>query len=192
MPCCPASGRRRSECDLRPALHVPGSSVASLQDAAERQIDSELLNASSQRRQNFDYWYCGDPTLRPVLASDDGVQTRMRFARTRHAGDFRARRRRLGILAHYSMENGTSSFIGRASIHRPARESGGCVATRASAAAACGSIPEPSIRRRAPIAGQPAMSDADPGIAMCKASATGSRPASPAQSRVGNALAIGS
>lgn len=50
------------------------------QDAAAREIDSELANASNKRRQNFDYWYCGDSTLRPVLASDDGVQTRMRFA----------------------------------------------------------------------------------------------------------------
>jgi type IV secretion system protein VirB9 len=43
-------------------------------------IDAALANASSQRRQNFDYWYCGEPLLRPTLASDDGVQTRMRFA----------------------------------------------------------------------------------------------------------------
>jgi len=49
-------------------------------DATARQIDSELTNASSRRRQNFDYWYCGDRSLRPVLAADDGVQTRMRFA----------------------------------------------------------------------------------------------------------------
>lgn len=47
---------------------------------AERQIDSDLGLASAARRQNSDYWYCGDPTLRPVSASDDGVHTRLRFA----------------------------------------------------------------------------------------------------------------
>jgi type IV secretion system protein VirB9 len=29
---------------------------------------------------NFDYWYCGNPSLMPVAASDDGVHTRLRFA----------------------------------------------------------------------------------------------------------------
>jgi type IV secretion system protein VirB9 len=50
------------------------------QEEAARHIDAELGHASSQRRQNFDYWYCGGPTLRPVRASDDGVHTRLRFA----------------------------------------------------------------------------------------------------------------
>ena len=29
---------------------------------------------------NTDYWYCGGPTLQPVAASDDGVQTRLTFS----------------------------------------------------------------------------------------------------------------
>ena len=29
---------------------------------------------------NRDYWYCGGPTLQPVAASDDGVQTRLTFS----------------------------------------------------------------------------------------------------------------
>ena len=29
---------------------------------------------------NTDYWYCGSPALRPVAASDDGLQLRLRFA----------------------------------------------------------------------------------------------------------------
>ena len=28
---------------------------------------------------NFDYWYCGEPGLQPIAASDDGVHTRLRF-----------------------------------------------------------------------------------------------------------------
>ncbi|HEY3657497.1 MAG TPA: TrbG/VirB9 family P-type conjugative transfer protein [Steroidobacteraceae bacterium] len=50
------------------------------EEAAARHIDSDLKGASAQRRQNVDYWYCGTPALRPVLASDDGVHTRLRFA----------------------------------------------------------------------------------------------------------------
>jgi type IV secretion system protein VirB9 len=49
-------------------------------DATARHIDSELMDASTQRHQNSDYWYCGGPALRPVSASDDGVHTRLRFA----------------------------------------------------------------------------------------------------------------
>lgn len=29
---------------------------------------------------NTDYWYCGDPALRPSAADDDGIQVRLRFA----------------------------------------------------------------------------------------------------------------
>lgn len=52
----------------------------SAEEAAARHIDSALILASGRRHQNADYWYCGAPTLRPVAASDDGVQTRLRFA----------------------------------------------------------------------------------------------------------------
>lgn len=34
----------------------------------------------THRPRNFDYWYCGNPAIRPVAASDDGVHTRIRFA----------------------------------------------------------------------------------------------------------------
>ena len=29
---------------------------------------------------NWDYWYCGPPTLRPLAAYDDGFQTHLRFS----------------------------------------------------------------------------------------------------------------
>jgi type IV secretion system protein VirB9 len=32
------------------------------------------------RPRNFDYWYCGNPAIQPIAASDDGVHTRIRFA----------------------------------------------------------------------------------------------------------------
>lgn len=45
-----------------------------------RQIDAALKEASHQRRENRDYWYCGAPSLKPTAASDDGLETRLRFA----------------------------------------------------------------------------------------------------------------
>jgi type IV secretion system protein VirB9 len=49
-------------------------------DAAAKRVESQLDGASGLRPQNIDYWYCGQPTLRPVAAADDGVHTRLRFA----------------------------------------------------------------------------------------------------------------
>jgi type IV secretion system protein VirB9 len=34
----------------------------------------------THRPRNIDYWYCGDPSIMPVAASDDGVHTRLTFA----------------------------------------------------------------------------------------------------------------
>src|SRR6202789_1011113 len=49
-------------------------------EAAASRVDSQLENASSHRARNNDYWYCGEPELRPTAASDDGVHTRLTFA----------------------------------------------------------------------------------------------------------------
>jgi type IV secretion system protein VirB9 len=38
------------------------------------------LEQGTTRPRNFDYWYCGESTLQPAEASDDGVHTRLRFA----------------------------------------------------------------------------------------------------------------
>jgi type IV secretion system protein VirB9 len=57
--------------------------VAPSQSAAEvaaKRLDSQLDSALAKRPQNVDYWYCGEPALKPVGASDDGVHTRLRFA----------------------------------------------------------------------------------------------------------------
>jgi type IV secretion system protein VirB9 len=56
---------------------VPSQRAA---EEAARHIDSALDSASATRPQNFNYWYCGAPSLRPTAASDDGVHTRVRFA----------------------------------------------------------------------------------------------------------------
>ncbi len=63
-------------CDSRTRRHRHNRHAA----AAARRLDSQLESASTRRPRNIDYWYCGQPTLRPVAASDDGVHTRLRFA----------------------------------------------------------------------------------------------------------------
>jgi type IV secretion system protein VirB9 len=53
------------------------------ESAAKRtaeKIDADLAQAPSTRSHNLDYWYCGDPSLKPRAASDDGVHTRLTFA----------------------------------------------------------------------------------------------------------------
>jgi type IV secretion system protein VirB9 len=39
---------------------------------------AEALSVDHPR--NVDYWFCGDPSLQPIEASDDGLRTRLRFA----------------------------------------------------------------------------------------------------------------
>ncbi len=43
-------------------------------------ISGMLQQSAAGRVRNFDYRYCGSPAVKPVAASDDGVQTRLRFA----------------------------------------------------------------------------------------------------------------
>lgn len=43
-------------------------------------IDRMLQQSAAARTRNFDYGYCGSPSVKPVAAFDDGIQTRLRFA----------------------------------------------------------------------------------------------------------------
>jgi type IV secretion system protein VirB9 len=45
----------------------------------EERIEFELAKGRAGRPRNSDYWFCGDAAVRPVAASDDGVQTRLTF-----------------------------------------------------------------------------------------------------------------
>jgi type IV secretion system protein VirB9 len=49
--------------------------------AKEEGTGKGLLSEGSRSR-NIDYWFCGDPALKPVAASDDGVHARLTFAAT--------------------------------------------------------------------------------------------------------------
>lgn len=44
-----------------------------------RQVETDLVAAQSARPRNYDYWYCGDPSLKPAAAWDDGVRTTLVF-----------------------------------------------------------------------------------------------------------------
>lgn len=43
------------------------------------QVERDLVAARSSRARNYDYWYCGAPSLKPAAAWDDGVQTTLVF-----------------------------------------------------------------------------------------------------------------
>ena len=42
-------------------------------------VGTDLAAARAARPRNYDYWYCGDPSLKPLAAWDDGVQTTLVF-----------------------------------------------------------------------------------------------------------------
>ena len=77
-----ALAQRPNEDEVIYALRFtyPETPASLAAEAAAKQLDSQLDGASSQRPHNIDYWYCGEPALRPVKASDDGVHTRLSFA----------------------------------------------------------------------------------------------------------------
>jgi len=77
-----ASSQRPGEDELIYALrftYAPSTAKFAAEAAAKR-LDSQLESASNNRTRNIDYWYCGERTLRPAAASDDGVHTRLTFA----------------------------------------------------------------------------------------------------------------
>jgi type IV secretion system protein VirB9 len=57
------------------ALHFIYPALPSTAGAAAAE-----LAADPHRPRNFDYWFCGNPALKPLAASDDGVHTRLKFA----------------------------------------------------------------------------------------------------------------
>jgi type IV secretion system protein VirB9 len=45
-----------------------------------KEPDAKQALLATPRPRNVDYWFCGDPSLQPTSASDDGVHTRLSFA----------------------------------------------------------------------------------------------------------------
>ena len=46
---------------------------------AAQVVSSELERAEHAPPENVDYWYCGNPELKPIAASDNGFETRLTF-----------------------------------------------------------------------------------------------------------------
>ena len=59
--------------------YPPPPEVSKGPDAAAR-TESALAHGPDTRPHNIDYWFCGDATLKPTAAWDDGVHTRLTFA----------------------------------------------------------------------------------------------------------------
>lgn len=78
----PDSGRADVIFALR--FEYPRERMGSSREARERaRVAADLATARSLRPRNYDYWYCGAPSLRPLEAWDDGVETTLVFgART--------------------------------------------------------------------------------------------------------------
>jgi type IV secretion system protein VirB9 len=84
--------------------------------ASETGAADRALSLEAQRRRNFDYWFCGDPTLQPIAASDDGVHTRLKFpARAEQPAVFILNEDGTESLLNFSMDEGDVI------VHRVAR-----------------------------------------------------------------------
>ena len=117
-----------------------------------REVGADLAAARSIRPRNYDYWYCGDSSLKPAAAWDDGVQTTLVFGA--HA--------ELPAIFAWN-EDGTESLVnldvqaGRVVVQRVARrlivrrgKLAGCIVDRAFAGSgeglSSGTI-APNVRR---------------------------------------------
>jgi type IV secretion system protein VirB9 len=77
---------------------------------------NRALAIEAPRPRNFDYWFCGDPTLKPEAASDDGMHTRLRFpARAEQPAIFVLNEDGSESLLNFSMDEGDVI------VHRVAR-----------------------------------------------------------------------
>lgn len=70
----------QSGADVIYALRFEYPAVPVRAASSERQqVARDLAAARSVRSRNYDYWYCGDPSVKPEAAWDDGVQTTLVF-----------------------------------------------------------------------------------------------------------------
>jgi type IV secretion system protein VirB9 len=63
--------------------YPPQRTSATLKEQESARVATDLAAARKLRRRNYNYWYCGAPSLRPLEVWDDGVETTLVFgART--------------------------------------------------------------------------------------------------------------
>lgn len=66
--------------DVIYAMRFEYPAAPTLAASRERlQVEKDLAAAQSGRPRNYDYWYCGSPSLRPIAAWDDGIHTTLVF-----------------------------------------------------------------------------------------------------------------
>ena len=93
--------------------------VLARNEAAEAAARTEaaLARAPATRPRNIDYWFCGNPAVKPVAASDDGVHTRLTFGgKTELPAFFVRNEDGSESLLNFSMD------AGDVIIHRVARQ----------------------------------------------------------------------
>jgi len=98
-----------------------------------RRVEADLAAARNMRLRNYDYWYCGDPSLKPAAAWDDGVQTTLVFgARTEMPAVFALNEDGSESLVNFAVQ------AGRIVVQRVARrlivrrgKLAGCIVDRA-------------------------------------------------------------
>lgn len=106
-----ASARRPAEDDEDVMYAVrfiyPASKHKALAAAQAALVQRDLKQASRIRPRNYDYWYCGSPSLKPVAAWDDGVLTHLKFgAREEQPAIFVRNADGSESLVNFSMEHG--------------------------------------------------------------------------------------
>ena len=73
---------RRPNSDMTPVMYAvrfsyPPEKPAAVGLTDEQRLKLELAKGREHRARNTDYWFCGDASVKPTTASDDGIQTRL-------------------------------------------------------------------------------------------------------------------
>jgi type IV secretion system protein VirB9 len=77
------------------------------EDVVAEGINRMFQQSGSERARNIDYWYCGNATIQPTAASDDGIHTRLRFAaKTEQPAIFVQNEDGSESLLNFSMDSG--------------------------------------------------------------------------------------
>jgi len=76
-----ASSRRPNRLvdEVMYAVRFTYPATESAEARGRKQIERDLNLTRTDRTRNTDYWFCGNPSVKPVAASDDSVQTRLSF-----------------------------------------------------------------------------------------------------------------
>jgi type IV secretion system protein VirB9 len=75
---------RRPNPDLAPVMYAVRFSYPPEHPSGDGLTDEQLVQLDLTRARqtavrNTDYWFCGDSSVKPIEASDDGIQTRITF-----------------------------------------------------------------------------------------------------------------